>query len=92
MLGTLRIDIQIYINKYLKIAPIIFPIAGLISGSKIGQLFIIARSRQRFKAELLELAIKRLVEKHLEQRSTNGKETLFRFEASKPKEDYFCYI
>jgi len=73
-------------------ALIIFPVAGLISGSKIGQFFTIARGRQRFKAELLELAIKKLVEKHLEQRSTNGKKTLFRFEVSKPKEDYFCHI
>lgn len=48
------------------------------------------RGRQRFKAEPLELAIKRLVKKDLRERSAEGEETGFRFVASKLTEDRSC--
>ena len=85
-------DIQTCIDEYLKLAPEIFPIKGLIGGSKVGQFLKVVRGRQRFKAEPLDLAIKRLVKKHLGERSTEGEETLFRFEASKLKEDQSCHV
>ena len=92
MLGTLRMDIQTCIDEYLNMAPDIFPVEGIISGSKIGQLVTVARGRQRFKAKPLELAIRRLVKKHLKQRSTECEETLFQFEASKPNENCSCNV
>ncbi|KAL9070427.1 MAG: hypothetical protein Q9161_004851 [Pseudevernia consocians] len=92
MLETLRMDIQTCIDEYLKLAPKIFPVEGLIRGSKVGQFLKVVRDRQRFKAEPLNLAIKRLVKKHLEERSTEGEKTLFRFKASKPKEDQSCNV
>ena len=56
-------DIQTCIDEYLKMAPEIFPVEGLIRGSKIVQLLTMARGRQRFKTKPPELAIKRLVKK-----------------------------
>ena len=90
MLGTLRMDIQTCINEYLELAPDIFPVEGLVRGSKIGKIYKVARGRQRFKAEPFELAIKRLVKQHLRERSSEGEETRFRFEASKLKEEHSC--
>ncbi|KAL9042408.1 MAG: hypothetical protein Q9214_003789, partial [Letrouitia sp. 1 TL-2023] len=54
MLGTLQMDIQTCIDEYLTMAPEIFPIEGLVRGSKIGQLLTVARSKQRFQTEPLE--------------------------------------
>ena len=88
MLGTLRMDIQTCIDEYLKLAPQIFPIESRTQGSTFGKFVKMAGGRQRFKAEPLELAIKKLVKQHLGERSTEGEETLFRFEASKREEDY----
>ena len=85
-------DIQTCIDEFLKMAPDIFPVEGLIRGSKFGQLFTVARGRQRFRAEPLELAIKRLVKKYLGDRCTQGEETPFRFEASKLQGDHACKV
>ncbi len=92
MLGTLRMDIQTCIDEYLELAPQIFPVEGLVKGSDLGRFFTVARGQQRFKAEPLEMAIRRLVKKHLGERSAEGEETLFRFEASKLKEDHPCNV
>ena len=92
MLGTLQMDIQTCIDEYLTLAPEIFPVEGLLRGSKVGQLFQVVRGRQRFQAEPLELAIKRLVKRYLGERSTKGEETLFRFEAPKLTEDRSCNV
>ena len=81
-------DIQTCIDEYLELAPQIFPHEGLIKGSKSGQLFTVASGRQRFEAEPLESAVRRLVKKYLGERSAEGEETLFRFEASNLKEDH----
>ena len=70
-------DIQTCIDEYLELAPKIFPVEGLIRGSKVGKFVKGMRGRQRFKAKSLELAIKRLVKKHLRERSAEGEETLF---------------
>ncbi len=85
-------DIQTCIDEYLRLAPEIFPVEGLVGGSRVGRFFKILRGRQRFQAEPLELATKRLVKKYLGERSTEGEETLFRFEASKLTEDRSCNV
>ena len=85
-------DIQTCIDEYLKLAPEIFPIEGRLQGSKVRQLLNVVRGQQRFKPEPLESAIKRLVKKYLGERSTEGEETLFRFEASKLEEDRSCNV
>lgn len=92
MLGTLQMDIQTCIDEYLKMAPDIFPVEGLIRGSKVGQFLTAARGRQRFQAKPLELAIKRLVKKYLGDKYTQGEETPFRIEASKPQGDHTCKV
>ena len=84
-------DIQTCIDEYLKMAPDIFSVQGL-QGSKIGQVLTIARGRQRFKAEPLELTIKRLVKKQLGDRCTQGEETPFRFEATELQGDHACKV
>ena len=91
MLGTLEMDIQTCTDEYVKMAPVIFPVEGL-RGSKIGKLLTVARGRQRFEAKPLELAIKRLVKKHLGGRCTQGEETPFRFKDSKLQEDHACKV
>ena len=85
-------DIQTCIDEYLELAPKIFPVEGLIPGSKVAKFVKVMRGRQRFKAKSLELAIKRLVKKHLRERSAEGEETGFRFEASKLTEDRSCTV
>ena len=85
-------DIQTCIDEYLELAPKIFPVEGLIRESKVGKFVKVIRGRQCFKAKPLELAIKRLVKKHLGERSAEGEETLFRFEASKLEEDRSCNV
>lgn len=76
-------DIDTCIDEYLKMAPGIFPMETLISGSKIGKLFTIARGQQRFDPKPLEDVIKGLVVKHLGERATAGADTPLRFEASR---------
>lgn len=78
-------DIDTCISEYLKMAPSIFPIETLISGSKIGKLFTITRGQQRFDPKPLEDAVKRLVVEHLGERATAGVDTPLRFDACRDK-------
>ena len=92
MLGTLQMDIKTCIEEYIKMSPEIFPVEGLFQKSKVGQLFTVARGTQRFQAEPLEKAIKRLVKKNLGHRSTEHEKTLLRFEASRLRGDNGCKV
>ena len=92
MLGTLQMDIQTCIDEYLRLAPEIFPVEGLIQRSSVGKVYKILRGRQRFQAQPLELAIKRLVKKYLGERNAEGEETFFRFEASKLTDNRSCNV
>lgn len=85
-------DIETCIEEYLNMASDIFPIEGLIEGSRVGQLVTVTRGKQRFKAEPLELAIKRLVKKQLGDRCIQGEETPFRFEATELQGDHACKV
>lgn len=85
-------DIQTCIDEYLELASKIFPVERLLRGSKVGKLVKVMRGLQRFKAEPSEVAIKRLVKKHLRERSAEAEETEFRFEASKLTEDRSCNV
>lgn len=38
MLGVLKMDINQCIDAYLEMAPKIFPVEGMVSGSKLGRL------------------------------------------------------
>ena len=38
MLGTLRMDIDTCINEYIDMAPEIFPVENIVSGSTLGKL------------------------------------------------------
>lgn len=62
-------DIDTCIEEYLKMAPYIFPIENLISGSKFGKLFTVARGQQRFDPKPLEDAVKGLVVEDLGERA-----------------------
>ena len=75
-------DIQTCIDEYVKMAPDIFSVKGSLSANKLVKYYTAARGRQYFKAEPLELAIKRLVKKYLGDKCTQGEETPFRFEAT----------
>lgn len=85
-------DIDTCIDEYLKMAPGIFPIETLISRSKAGKLFTIARGQQRFDPKPLEDAVKGLVLEHLEERATAGMDTPLRFEASRSNENPKCKV
>ncbi len=89
-------DIDTCIDEYLKMAPGIFLIETLISGSKIGKLFIIVRGQQRFDSKPLEDAIKGLVVKHLGERATAESDTSLWFEVSQDQSSnckvYGCII
>lgn len=92
MLGTLQMDVQSCITEYLKMAPEIFPIESLIQGGSVGRFFNVARGKQRFQAEPLELAIKRLVRNSPGEGSTRDEETPFRFESSKLQSGHGCRV
>ena len=85
-------DIETCIAEYLKMAPDIFPVEGHIQGSKFGQAFKIAHGGQRFKDKPLELAIKRLVKKHLGDNCIQGEETPFRFKATELQGEHACKV
>jgi hypothetical protein len=82
MLGTLRMDIDTCINEYIDMAQEIFPIENIMSRNRLGILVNAIAGTQRFDPEPLEKAVKRLVKKHLGDRSPAGENTLFKFEAS----------
>jgi hypothetical protein len=83
MLGTLRMDIDTCINEYIDMAPEIFPVENIVSGSTLGKLVKVAKGKHRFDPTPLEMAVKRLVQKHLGPKAAGGEDTLFKFEASR---------
>jgi hypothetical protein len=92
MLGTLQMDVDTCINEYLDMAPDIFPVEGVISGSKLGKLMRVVRGSQRFDPVHLEEAIKRLVKNHLADRATAGEDTPIQFEASRDNKNPQCKV
>ena len=90
MLGTLRMDIQTCINEYLKMAPNIFPVEGSISGSTVGKFLKVARGRQRFDPEPLEVAVKRLVKEHAGDSA--GENKPFKLGTSNASERHECKV
>ena len=87
MLGTLRMDIETCITKYLELMKEIFPIEKGFFRSMFGN-----PRKYRFNHELLESALKRLISEYLGARATNGEDTLFRFEASKGGVSLECKV
>lgn len=85
-------DIDTCIDEYLKMAPAIFPIKNLISGSKFGKFFTIARGQQLFDPNPLEDAVKELVAKHLPKRAATTEDVPLRFEASGSNETPRCKV
>ena len=81
MLGVLHMDIDSCIKEYLAMAPKIFPVEGIFSGSKLGKLVKVARGKQRFNPQPFEIIIKKLIADHLKTRSSDGENTTLRFEA-----------
>lgn len=75
-------DIDSCINTYIDMAPKIFPVEGIMSGSRLGKLLSAARGLQRFNPAPFEAAIKTLIKDHLTARSIAGENTLLRFEAA----------
>lgn len=63
-------------------APNIFPVERLFSGSTLGKLVKVARGRQRFDAQPFETIVKKLIADHLKTRSLDGENTTLGFEAS----------
>jgi hypothetical protein len=61
MLGALEMDVDTCIEKYLALAPEIFPEEGFVSGSTLGKLFKGARGTARFDGDKLEGFVKNLV-------------------------------
>jgi hypothetical protein len=83
MLGTLRMDIETCINEYINMAPEIFPVENIVSGSTLGKLMKVAQGKHRFDPTPLEMRVKRLVQNHLGPKAADGEDTLFKFEASR---------
>lgn len=81
MLGVLHMDIDSCIKEYLAMAPKIFPVEGIFSGSKLGRLVKVARGKQRFNPQSFETIVKKLIADHLKTRSSDGENTTLRFEA-----------
>ena len=82
MLGVLRMDVDSCINAYLDMAPKIFPVEGMASRSSLGKLIKVGWGKERFDPAPLEISIKNLVIDHLKTRSSDGEDTMLRFEAS----------
>ena len=61
MLGVLEMDVQTCIDRYLAMAPKIFPKEGFVSGSKVGRFFKGMKGDARFNEVALEECIKTLV-------------------------------
>ena len=85
-------DIDTCINEFLDMAPEIFPIEDVISGSGVGQFMKVARGKQRFNPLPLEVAVKRLVKKHLADKATSGEDTPLKFEASRDNKSPQCKV
>jgi hypothetical protein len=85
-------DVGTCIKEYLDMAPDIFPVEGFVSGHKVTKAMKAAFGKQRFDPTPLEEAIKRLVEKHLGDRASAGKDTPLRFEASRDSKWPQCKV
>ncbi|KAH0542025.1 hypothetical protein FGG08_003574 [Glutinoglossum americanum] len=92
MLGTLRMDVDTCIKEYLNMAPDIFPVEGVVSGSRLGRVMGVVRGRQRFDPASLEEAVKRLVGEHLADRAIGGEDTPIQFEASRDNKNPQCKV
>lgn len=66
MLGVLGMDVDTCINKYLEMAPIIFPKERFLSGSTVGKVFLGLRGAARFEGAPLESIVKAMVNEKLE--------------------------
>ena len=86
MLGVLRMDVDECINKYLEMAPIIFPTEGFLSGSFLGKLIQGVRGGARFDAQNLEFVVKQMVNEKLK----SGQDTLLD-SVERPKDAEDCY-
>jgi hypothetical protein len=58
-----------------------FLVENIVSGSTLGKLVKVVKGKHRFDPTPLEIAVKRLVQKHLGPKATVGEDTLFKFEA-----------
>ena len=65
MLGVLRMDVNECIDKYLEMAPKIFPTEGFVSGSSLGKLIQGVKGAARFDAKKLESVVKKMVNEKL---------------------------
>lgn len=79
-------DIDSCIEKYIDMAPKIFPVEGMISGSHITRVFRALSGQQRFDPAPFEAIIKQLIADQLANRSENGEDTTLRFEATNAKQ------
>lgn len=61
-------------------------------GSGVGQFMKVARGKQRFNPLPLEVAVKRLVKKHLADKATSGEDTPLKFEASRDNKSPQCKV
>lgn len=66
MLGVLKMDVDECIDKYLDMAPKIFPKERFFSGSALGKIIHGFRGAARFDAANLESAVKELVTEKLD--------------------------
>lgn len=92
MLGTLQMDIDTCINEYIDMAPEIFPVEDIVSSGKLGKLIKVARGKHRFDPGPLEMAVKRLVKKHLGSKAIGGEDAAFKFEASRDNKTPQCKV
>ena len=83
MLGPLQMNITECIDKYLEMAPKVFPVEHRITRTKPAILCGLCRGKERFDAKPLEKFIQEMIGNHVEGRSEDGKETKLRFEALK---------
>lgn len=83
MLGTLRMDIDTCIDEYLNMAPEIFPVKNIVSGSRFGVFANATMGTPRFDPEPLEMAVKGLVMKYLgDEVNSDGENTRFMFQTN----------
>jgi hypothetical protein len=92
MLGTLRMDIDTCITKYIEIAGEIFSIENNISQRKLGAFVNAIRGTSRFDPGPLEKAVKRLATEQLGDKATAGEDTPFRFESSRGNKSPRCKV
>jgi hypothetical protein len=85
-------DVDTCIKEYIDMAPEIFPLENIVSGSKLGKLVKVATGKHRFDPKPLETAVKRLVQRHLGPKALGGEDVLFKFEASRDQTMPQCKV